>query len=264
MSELHLSGGHLWPKHLRVMVSAPAKGLNPDFAMTFPAPLFAIAANDTWLAGSYNMPYVKVNSEMDLAFVRSLLETGRFESLVIDSADELQRKLLVERMAKKGKNTLDYEDWGWIEQKLNRVFEALTSMPIHILVNCRYNEEQNRPMLSGKFAEQIHNYFDYALTATRTQDIEQFLDALLNIEPDESGEITTEAAAKLEEKSYVGMNPTMGWTHSIVDFDESFVLADFETMWQLHNEGASEESPEVTTVEIADHEQALEILNEIF
>lgn len=180
MSELSInfSGSNEFPSHLRMLLAGQAGVGKTTFASEFPNPFWVNAACGlATLAKIGGIPYVNFSKEMDLFAVKQLIDSGRseeffgrkIETLVIDSIDELQRLLLVERLKNENRSETKLEDWGWLSNRLHAIFAGICQLPVHVIFISHIKEVsvfENtifKPALAGQFCEHIHEYVDMSL-----------------------------------------------------------------------------------------------------
>lgn len=266
-----LSGKQHWPEHLRVLVGGFSGSGKSRFASTFPNPLVANCLGEggyTNWAFSPGTPLVDIESEADMITFRELALNGigsyKVETLVIDSVDELQRKLLLERLAAEGRIETKIEDWGWLANRLNAIFTNLSQQPFNLVILCRKNIETNGLALQGQFAASVHNYVDYAFESTLDPDLsKEEAQAVMDQLADDS-----QPFPDIDMKYVLTAGPTIAWTYSKVD-NEKFKLvlnADYSDLKSLHLSAVDimEETVSSHGTVIQDLDEAREILKEIF
>jgi hypothetical protein len=219
------------------------------------------------LAKIPGVPYLRVNNEKDLFVAKEVVENPQDfpelngyvpETLVIDSLDDLQRRLLLDRMKSEGRSETKIEDWGWIATRLNAVFVQLTSLPVHLVVTCRLNSETGDLLLQGQFRDQVHNYVDYALAIEEVPDEEWFTDFAIQHVDDDTD--LYDIAVNAVTKRTLMHSPACRWTHGLVEFRQTD--PSFESLWEIHTAtGALHQISEFTN--LVDHDEAVEILTAI-
>lgn len=266
---ISFSSPHLWPQHLKVLLAGNAGTGKTALAATFPQPLFIDCANNiSKVVTGEIRPFIKATNELelrsahkvvaDLELQRELLGDYEIQTVVLDGVEELQRRMLLERMQDNGRTETLIEDWGWIATKLNAILDSFSSLPVHLVATCRLNTEQEKLLIQGQFHDQIHNYVDYALLTERTLDIDfsGIETALVD------GEITlTNLPEGADAKFEVSSIPNK-WTHSISG-EIQISNPTFDNLWDIHTE-AGTNAAELSGIEIADMDEAQAILGEIF
>lgn len=259
----------VWPQHLRVLVAGDPGTGRTEFAATFPSPFFATAYGGmAALAGHEGIPYAEIDSENDLFQITEMISNDllaeemlpdyKVETLVIDSIDELQRRMLLKRMADDGRTETKIEDWGWIATRLNKIFRRLSELPVHLVVTSKVNNEVDRLLIQGQFGEQIHNYLDYAFRTEVVLD-EAVLTAAATVVDDEDG-LHVELPEELEIPKVHMINAGRDtWAHSL---SGELLYADFDCLMRSHMETLDSVRSERT--EMVDPEGAKEILEEVF
>ncbi len=183
--ELRTSGADEYPKNLRMLVGgAPGVG-KTRLALTAQNPLWVAARPGmTTLAGA-GVPYVDVYEEGQLFTLKKALDNppeireeifGRpINTLVVDTVDELQRRLLMGRLEKERRTEVKADDWNWIAQRMNRIFDGLGALDLDIIYLVHLKEVGGfddpfivKPNLQGGFVEQIHSHVDMSLLLHRT------------------------------------------------------------------------------------------------
>lgn len=183
--ELRTSGADEYPKNLRMLVGgAPGVG-KTRLALTAQNPLWVAARPGmTTLAGA-GVPYVDVYEEGQLFTLKKALDNppeireeifGRpIQTLIVDTVDELQRRLLMGRLEKERRTEVKADDWNWIAQRMNRIFDGLGALDLDIIYLVHLKEVGGfddpfivKPNLQGGFVEQIHSHVDMSLLLHRT------------------------------------------------------------------------------------------------
>jgi hypothetical protein len=176
--DINFCGEDEYPSHMRVLiVGQPGVG-KTTLAAQFPNPLWINAAcGITTLARIGGIPYVDFTCEMDLFNVKQLVDSGDAENLigrpietiVIDSVDEMQRLLLIERLNNERRAETKLDDWGWLNARMHAIFGGLSQLPVNLVV-IAHTKDVNvgdevifKPALGGQFCEHIHEYVDMSL-----------------------------------------------------------------------------------------------------
>lgn len=256
----------VWPKHLRVLVAGDPGTGRTSFAATFPNPFIANACGGLATLAGRDIPFAEIETENDLFQVtemisnevlsEEMLEGYKVETLVIDSIDELQRRMLLKRMADDGRTETKIEDWGWIATRLNKIFGRLVELPVHLVVTCKLNNEVDRLLIQGQFGEQIHNYVDYAFRTDVAIDQATLSENAELID----GELVLPRELDIPRR-YMLNTWADSWTHSLLG-DRLDMPADFEALWDAHNAAGESVSQERT--EMPDPDGAKAILEEVF
>lgn len=279
--QINISNKGNYPTHLKVLVGGFAGSGKTTFASTFPHPFFVTChAGVSTLAKHPGIPYMEVEAETDLFTIKQFLDNPEaqvetlgyeIETLVIDSIDDLQRRLLVQRMKADNRTETKIEDWGWLGTRMNAIFKALYSLPMNLVITCRTNPETTNLMLQGAFAEQVHNYVDYALWSSWHTDWDN-LSEIDRIDMDAYLEGDKLEFPKLDSspRTWVLCSETTAWTHSNAADLPSEISADYWTLWDLHVE-ALENIPDLDedfvntfASTVVDYDNAKSILDEVF
>lgn len=178
---LNTTGNAEFPVFQRLLVAGQPGVGKTHWASTLPKPLFANAGGGlTTLAHKGRFPYVEINGLADLFAIKTALDrlpSARSElfgfevdTLVLDTFDEMQRRILNERLRKEHRTETKMEDWGWLADKFHAICEGLAQLDVHVIyithtkdVTLRNGDVVFKPGLAGQFAEAIHNYVDASL-----------------------------------------------------------------------------------------------------
>lgn len=237
-----------WPKYVRAMVAGHPGTGKTTWAASAPKPLIINCNAGLAALAGMNLPFISVDSLSELSAALKIAngeedETGKsveVETVVIDSVDDLQRRVMKRRLKSVNRDHPDFEDWGWIAEQFNNVFEATRKLKANFIVTARMNMETELPAISGQFAHQIHNYIDYAFEARRP-------------DYDHDVVISTWRAET---------SPSNHWTHTLLDPTESYVS--FESLGLQHAEKRDKlELVAGETTEITDHDNATEIAQKV-
>ena len=193
--------------YVRIVVSgAPGSG-KTTFATTAPNVIWAAAAPGFSPLAKQGIRYVNIGNENDLFNLKLALEEGSVEAdtLVIDSVDELQRRLFIQKLKADNRNTIKNEDWNWVEAKMNGIFDSLSELPIHIIYITHTKdvggfdgvEVKVKNNLMGSIANQIYKYVDYAVFIERKAQLTDLdLEGLPVVETEVTSTIRTKPTQK--------------------------------------------------------------------
>jgi len=172
------SGNLEYPKYARLLlVGQPGVG-KTSVANSFPNPFWVnAAAGMTTLARFGNVPYINYSTESDLFALKEFLDSGnvenslgrKVETLVIDSIDELQRLLLVERLKNERRSEVKLDDYGWLNSRMHSIIAGIMQLNLNVVLISHTKEVSVgsdtliKPALAGQFCEHIHNYVDMSL-----------------------------------------------------------------------------------------------------
>lgn len=194
---VNFAGDKEIPENLKIMVAGPS-GVGKDrFALTAPNPIWAnCKAGLTTLALAGPVPFVNIESEQDLLNLKAALDGApeeraeRFgfpiETLVISTVDEFQRTLLLEKLTNDRKDEAGPGDWGWLGQRCNAIFDAISKLPLHVIMLVHVKQETDgerfwiKPQLQGAFVDQIGQYTDVSVLMKANS----YLDPEINVETD--------------------------------------------------------------------------------
>ena len=176
MIEIKTAGHDEVSENIRLLVASSQGDLATRFALTAPNTLVASVGGSLIPLAESGAKYAAVKSETDLFNLKVALtgtaeeRTARFgfqvDTLVIDTLDEFQRRILVERLRSQKRIDTNYEDWNWISQRLNAIYAGLNELDINVItITHLANIDETsavKPNIQGAFGTQIHNYVDYA------------------------------------------------------------------------------------------------------
>jgi len=179
--KMNVSGADEFPSKVHALiVGQPGVGKTHLAAQDFPNPIFANAGCGlTTLAKLGNVPYVTVSGENELFGLKQALDRpaeeraalfGReVDTLVLDTVNEFQRLLLIERLKAQHRTETKIDDWGWLADRMHAIFTGLRQLDINILY-ISHTKEVNvnedvliKPAIQGSFCESIHEYVDMSL-----------------------------------------------------------------------------------------------------
>lgn len=181
---VHMSGSGEYPDRIRMLVVGESGTGTTRLGASFPNPIFANSGSDlTTLARIGNVPYVNVSSIRDLYLLKIALDRPAkareelfgmcIETLVIDRIEEMQRLVLLDRLASEGRSDTTAGDWGWIASRFHSIFTGLSQLDLNLLVLSRTKEVnladdrvEIKPALGGAFCEGLHKYVDFSLLMT--------------------------------------------------------------------------------------------------
>lgn len=142
------------------------------FAGGAPKPLFLDIEAGLLTLRNKDVDAVKIEKWKDVEDVFMFLKNEKhdYQTVVVDSLTELQKKLADELI--KGKERLTIGDWGILIDKIRRFVRHVRDLPMHVIVICladqRKDDEKGRvyavPSLNGKaLPGELAAYFDIVL-----------------------------------------------------------------------------------------------------
>lgn len=114
------------------------------FAANWPDPIIADCEKGVLSVASLGTPYVDINSSADMEALLDMLrregqkpaDKRRYKTLVVDTIDTYQRKLIQERLRSERKEALSgWADWGWLDGKMTALLESVLNLPMNVVVN---------------------------------------------------------------------------------------------------------------------------------
>jgi len=237
-----------WPKYVRAFVAGHPGTGKTTWSASAPKPLIVNCnAGLAALAGK-DVPFITVDSLTALTEALKVANGGEdndgnsldVETVIIDSLDDLQRRVMKRRLKSVNRDHPDFEDWGWIADQFNMIFESTRKLKTNLIVTARLHMETGLPAVSGQFAHQVHNYVDYGFEAKRP-----------NYEDD-----TLVSTWRAE------TTPTEYWTHTLLDPTSRY--EDFSQLSLQHEEKrATLETVASETVTVTDHDKAKDIAQQV-
>lgn len=163
---------------------------NTIFSSTFKNPLYASAEGGLMSIADRGIPYVEINSTVELLAIKNSLdqdaETRKqilgfpVDTLVIDTIDEVQRIMKNERLKSTGNTIMQIQDWGWLSEQMRTMVRSFRNMPLHVVFTCHLKEVCDNdtgriwyaPDLEGSIGGQIPGFVDLALVIdSRTETV---------------------------------------------------------------------------------------------
>lgn len=148
-------------------------------AACWPSPIIADCENGLASVAAKAVPYASINSSADMeALVQHLRldsrkppEKRQYKTLVIDTVDSYQRRIIQERLRAEQKESLSgWADWGWLDGKMTQLIENLLSLPMHVVVNLHVKDTMDgdgesqtlvkKARLKGDIKDSIFQDFD--------------------------------------------------------------------------------------------------------
>ena len=114
------------------------------FAANWPDPIIADCEKGILSVASLGTPYAEIKTSADMNALLDMLrlecmkpvDKRRFKTLVIDTVDTYQRKLIQERLRSEKKESLSgWADWGYLDAKMMQLLEAALNLPMNVVVN---------------------------------------------------------------------------------------------------------------------------------
>lgn len=173
--EDYLSGGEGFVKAL--ILGEPGAGKTRS-ASFWPRPLLADCEHGRMAVADRKIPYVDITrSDEMFATVEEMereskrpVSQRRFQTLIIDTLDSLQRMVMQERLASERKDSFDgWKDWGYLDAKMSQLVQRLQNLRMNIVVNLHVKDTKDGgddgplikgPKLKGDLKDQIAAEFD--------------------------------------------------------------------------------------------------------
>lgn len=231
MITVNTAGANDISNHIRALVCSSQGALASKWSSTAPNVLVASCGASMIPMATNGVKFVQINSEMDLFNLKIALSGTsddieakfgfKIETLVIDCLDEFQRRILLERLKSQKRIDTNYEDWNWISQRLNAIYEGLNELDLNIITITHLTNIEDtssvKPNIQGAFCTQIHNYVDYAFYLGVGENIQ--LESDVNIDVD--GNEVTLTTEEIFTSAYIQTLPSSRaeWVH-----DNTFTL----------------------------------------
>lgn len=191
------TGGEDFPDRLKCLISGPPKSGKTSLLGTVPNIVIADTephANNLQSIAHLNVPYVTVNSSMDLqrllmvlrddtlrAKAAAELNLPDIEAVGIDTLDSLQKIMKRERMREQRTSKFLRDDWGWLKEEMTSILSAFTALPLHVFFvvhvktkDIGSEDDPNTivlPGLEGALSEDIAGMVGYSLLSFRRQEL---------------------------------------------------------------------------------------------
>ena len=231
MSKIKLSGRETWPPKLKVLVSGDPGSGKTSFAASFPNPFFIMCnGGEATLSKFPATPFMEVDNENELFSITKVITEleSPVETIVIDSIDDFQRRLMLDRLKNENRKETKIEDWGWLATRINAIVGHLSALPFHFVLTSRINTEQGRLAIQGQFGDQVLNYVDYSF---RVQDIPD--PEVYSVQ-----EVGSEEIHLLDIPSKKFLTAFDSWCKTILP--EAFIEPTFEALHARHEQERSE------------------------
>lgn len=280
---LNFAGYNEYPSNIKILVGGHPGSGKTRFAATFPNTLWANAACGLATLSMLGKPFVNISGEQDLLNLKFALDCDsdtrreRFgieiDTLVIDTVDEFQRLLLLERLRQERRTETTPSDWGWLGQRMHAIFEGISSLPLNIVFVCHLKEVTDdsshlwiKPGLQGAFTDQISQYVDFAvlLQADYRKEISENSEdvRIEKVDGNRYAAISSENNPYVDSR-WLATKPTQtyewlkDYTNSLPDFFELNFIDDYDRIVQLLSDGSNMETSRSTKIELEDIDQPL-------
>lgn len=254
--EVNVSSSAQWPTHVRAIVGGSPGTGKTSLGLTFPKPFYVFCGEpDPVLSKTPGVSYAVIESEPDLLQIKEAVESGKFDTVVFDTVDRLQRTLLQRKISSENRSEIEMSDWGWIATRMRAIFGAFKSLPVNLLLLCNTNSETGGLAIQGQFRDGIHEYADFAFRSEIGAD-DVDVDALL-----------CDGADPSDYTKIFFLSNRDDWTHSLVDsmFMNDLHQAFYQDIYCLLRDGGEQIAvSERKESVITDMDEAKTILAELF
>lgn len=171
--KLEISGKQDFSNNIRLFLAGEKGSGRTEFALTAPDVLFLAAyPGYSSLAKHPGTPYITIQGEQTLRLTAKAIKEGFIapKTVVIDTINEVQRRLFLQRLRDEGRSNLNFDDWNWISATLNSIIKGFADLDINLIIisDVKFTEDnQIRPAVQGSFATDVMNYVDYAGYVTK-------------------------------------------------------------------------------------------------
>lgn len=140
-------GGGAWVQ--AIIIGGHGVGKTP-FAAQWPKPIFAMCEHGTMSIARNRVPYAEIHTDRDMdAFVAEIrkdcvrpLDKRQFLTVVIDTIDSYQKRLMQHRVRDMQLDRFTgWDNWDWLDARLVKVLNALSQLPVHVVVNVHYKDQ---------------------------------------------------------------------------------------------------------------------------
>lgn len=225
MLEIKRTGSEDYGKATKVLVCGDPGAGKTLISSTWPNPLYASAEGGLMSIADRDIPYIEIKKSEDLLRLKNALDQPAevreemlgfpVQTVVVDTIDEIQRILMKERLESQKRETLQMQDWGWLNEQMQAIVRSFRNLDLHVIFTChlKSTEDQEsgrvsyRPGLSGAIADNIPAYVDLALrldvsTVTKVTDdgVEKIQERSLITVPDRAHSWIKDRSGKLPER----------------------------------------------------------------
>lgn len=235
--KIHVGGKSDFPANLRMLIAGEPFSGKLQLACQAPNPLVLNVGNAGNVAlASLGCRYIDIEEESDLLELKKFLQTEDYESrlggpvdtLILNTVDELQRVLFMNKLRQERRLVISRDDWGWMGVRLNAIFSGLKSLEQNLIFLTGLKTDESgmrRTGIQGAFGDQVHNYVDMStlLTSSTYDEVGSGIDDIGLDEPiDEPLEFGEQSLflCPLESASWVGNDLT---THKVLTVTDSTI-----------------------------------------
>jgi hypothetical protein len=178
--KINIAGQDEYTQPVRVLIVGQSDVTKARFAATAPNALWVTANADSTMMSRLGVKYTSIASINDLLEVKLAVDRSSEErkelfgfdvdTLVFDSVDELQRRILDEHLLNDGRSETKIEDWSWVSKTFHNIFAAFGALETNLIfltgvkdIPVSESETWIKPSLQGAFADQIHRYTTHSL-----------------------------------------------------------------------------------------------------
>lgn len=148
-------------------------------ACNWPQPILADCEKGRLSVASMAVPYAEILNSQDMDALLDRLrmecmkppEKRQWRTLVVDTVDTYQRKLIQERLKSERKEAFSGRaDWGWLDGKMIQLIEKILNLPMNVVVNMHTKDVSDedgdesrlvqKARLKGDFKDAIFQDFD--------------------------------------------------------------------------------------------------------
>lgn len=214
--------------NIRLLVAGQEDAALAGFSLTAPDVLIASVSAPMVPLAVAGAKYVTITSEDDLRALKVALEGTAEEreakfgfpvkTLVLYSLDELQRIMLVARMAREKRMETVSEDWTWISNRLNRIYTGLDGLDLNIITVTHLAQVHEstavKPNIQGAFVTQIHKYVDYALLLDSFEEVVEPVNEEVEVDVvSTTNEVVLDYPTKVVKTLITAPTQNAGWIH---------------------------------------------------
>ncbi len=166
--------------YIKALIMGPPGAGKTRSASFWPAPIFADCEKGRMSISDRAVPYAEIRTGQQMDELMEMLKKEcakgaqrRYQTLVIDTIDSLQRIWIHERLVSEKKEALSgWGDWGHLDGKATQLLEKVLNLPMNVVVNLHVKETTEdiegseskliikQPKLKGDLRDQIAAEFD--------------------------------------------------------------------------------------------------------
>ncbi len=179
--DVRRTGAADYGRYIKALITGSPGAGKTLFSSTFPNPLFLITEPGLMSVADRNVPYIAITSSDHLMTIKKALEQSpkvratqfglQVDTVVIDTTDELQQLLIVERLKDIKKDSLTLQDYGWLKERTAAILKGFRNLDMHVIFTSHLKDSHDditgvtyrKPGLTGSICDEIAGYVDLAV-----------------------------------------------------------------------------------------------------